>query len=274
MKRGTSLICRFSRAAGATERELQAQAGRRPPHPRFWAQRPTPLHTRSDSFQLLVAQLAIDPRNPIPRPRYGPRAQWQFGRAMCPSPESTPLPILSPLDQFGTLGIRFYVAAQGQKVVVLGYGKTLESALVNVPAAAGVVMFVVATDMHHPHPAHPAAQGVVGLGPNNQVPMIGHQTVREQLHRVSLQAVGQYPLERLKVFRFAKNRDPAVPTVQHVVHHTCFGRSGGSRHHAILAFLGWPVNICDVPFYSPILPPAVPGENPHGRQERRAAEGK
>jgi len=170
---------------------------------------------------------------------------------MRPSPESAPLPLFGALHQSGAQGIGLDVAAQCQEVIVLRHGKTLEPPLVEVSAAAAVVVLVVAAHMRDADPAHPTSQRLVGLGSNHEVPMVGHQTVGEQFHRIALQPFRQHLLERRKIFRLMKNPHPAVPTVQNVVHHACFGGSSGSWHQGMLSGLTEAVNISDVPFLPP-----------------------
>ncbi len=80
------------------------------------------------------------------------------------------------------------------------------------------------------HPAHPTTQCWVRVGPNHQMPMVGHQAVGQQLDRVSLEALRQRPLERFVVARIVKQPHPPVPAIENVVDHPRFARSARWRH--------------------------------------------
>ncbi len=70
-------------------------------------------------------------------------------------PKPAPPPLLGALREARSQGIGLDVATQGQEVVVLSHGKALEPPLVQVAAAPAVIMFMIAADMRHAHPAQP-----------------------------------------------------------------------------------------------------------------------
>ena len=74
-----------------------------------------------------------------------------------------------------------------------------------------MVVGVVAHGVGGRHPAEKLAHRSVLLGPQHQVPVIGHQLVAEQLDLVASQAVGEDSLEGLEVGVFAEEGGPAIP---------------------------------------------------------------
>jgi hypothetical protein len=63
------------------------------------------------------------------------------------------LPLFGALDQGGAQSIGLNITAQHQEVVILRHGKALEPPLIEVSAAAAVVVFVIAAHMRYAHPA-------------------------------------------------------------------------------------------------------------------------
>jgi hypothetical protein len=106
----------------------------------------------------------------------------------------------------------------------------------------------------HPDPSHPTPQGLIGLRPNDEMPVIGHDAVGQQLDRIALQAFRQHALERFVVRRLAKQPHPPVPPIENVVDHPGFRGSSSSRHDGRISLLARPVNISDVPFSIPPFP--------------------
>jgi hypothetical protein len=63
----------------------------------------------------------------------------------------------------------------------------------------------------------------ISLGPNDKMPMVGHQTVSAQLHPASSQRFLNDPLERQKVLVLSEKHSPAHASVEHVENHPQFG---------------------------------------------------
>ena len=188
---------------------------------------------------------------PIRRTTHGPRAEGQSRPAVGAAPQAAPAPVIGPLDELRAPRIRFDIAAQGEKVAVIGHGKTFESTLVKVSAAAAVIVFVVTTHVRHADPTQPAAQCVVGIRPHDEMPMIGHQAIGEKFHRKSLQALAQHLLEGGVVGRFMEQSHPPVPPIENVIDQARFDGPRGSWHANKLSPPPRRVNISDVPFLGP-----------------------
>jgi len=59
----------------------------------------------------------------------------------------------------------------------------------------------------------------ISLGSNDEMPMVGHQTVSAQPHPASSQRFLNDPLERQKVLVLGEKHSPAHASVEHVENH-------------------------------------------------------
>ena len=86
---------------------------------------------------------------------------------MSPGEEPAPHPSLRPLDQPGPQRVGFDVAADGQEVGVILHREALEPPLIQVAAAARVVVLVMPPYMRHADPASMAlaVRGMTGAVP-------------------------------------------------------------------------------------------------------------
>ena len=69
------------------------------------------------------------------------------------------------------------------------------------------------------HLLHERGKIAISLGPNDKMPMVGHQTVSAQPHLASSQRFLNDPLERQKVLVFGEKQSPAHASVEHVENH-------------------------------------------------------
>src|SRR5713226_1732044 len=99
------------------------------------------------------------------------------------------------------------------------------------PAGTRVVVGVMAPDMRHAHPRHEARQVAIPLGPQHQVPVIGHQTIPQQIHRHAGLSLREDAHERVVVRRLVKQPLPAVPAVQTMIDHSAPRGSALPWHH-------------------------------------------
>jgi hypothetical protein len=93
--------------------------------------------------------------------------------------------------------------------------KCLEPALPDVPAR--VIVTRVPTNMGREQPVHPAAQIAITAWPQNQVKVIGHETVPEQSHRTPQRCLRHHLKERAEIVGLVEDRGPSVTPVEHVV---------------------------------------------------------
>jgi len=95
--------------------------------------------------------------------------------------------------------------------------KRLEAALIDRPGAGTVVVGMPAFGMRHRDPPQDFREFSVASGPEEQVPMIRHQTIgRNAEPRVALR-LGQNLLERPVIRRFLTQGQAAHAPIQHVI---------------------------------------------------------
>lgn len=91
-------------------------------------------------------------------------------------------------------------------------------------------MRVVAHRVGGGDPAEKLAHLAVSPGPQDQVPVVGHQLVREQLDLIPLEPRGEDVLEGGEVLVFAEDRGPRVPSVQGMIQPSGFVGAWRSWH--------------------------------------------
>jgi hypothetical protein len=69
------------------------------------------------------------------------------------------------------------------------------------------------------HLLHERGKIAIPLGPNDEMPVVGHQTVSAQPHPASSQRFLNDPLKRHKVLVFGEKQPPAHASVEHVENH-------------------------------------------------------
>ena len=69
------------------------------------------------------------------------------------------------------------------------------------------------------HLLHERGKIAISLGPNDKMPMVGHQTVSARPHPASSQRFLNDPLERQKVLVLGEKQSPAHASVEHVENH-------------------------------------------------------
>jgi hypothetical protein len=68
-------------------------------------------------------------------------------------------------------------------MLVIQYGKSLESSLPDM--AAVVVVTQITTDMSRHQPVHPTTEVAIAMWPENEMEVVGHQAVGDDPHRQS-----------------------------------------------------------------------------------------
>jgi hypothetical protein len=87
-------------------------------------------------------------------------------------------PILGSLDQARTDGIPLDVTADDQEMIIVGNGKTLETGLVQVSLAGGVIVGVATLRVRRRDPSQQTPHLPVLGRPQHHVPVVGHQRGR------------------------------------------------------------------------------------------------
>ena len=180
----------LSRSAGVSQRKLQTQAFGDSLHPIGVAKGSAAVDARSQLLKLFLIEGSVDLSPPVSGPINGPLAKGKRLSAPPPGIQPAPWPILRTEDQTGPGGVGFDISADVEEVAFLLNGEALEATLIKVPAAAGVIVGVVATHVSYAYPTHESAERIVGSRANHQMPVVAHQTVGEQINRVALQPLG------------------------------------------------------------------------------------
>jgi len=100
-------------------------------------------------------------------------------------------------------------------MLVLLDRKCFESALPDMPA--GMIVTQVAPYVGLEKPAHPAAKVAVTARPENQVEVIGPETVCKQPHRASQRVLGHDVKERVEIVALVEDLSACVPPIENVV---------------------------------------------------------
>jgi hypothetical protein len=97
---------------------------------------------------------------------------------------------------------------------------------------------------------HERGKIAIPLGPNDKMPMVGHQTVSAQPHAASSQRFLNDPLERQEVLVLGEKHSPAHASVEHVENHLPGQYRLGRDIHGFLSRYPSFVNLVAVPFSS------------------------
>src|SRR5208337_2677384 len=105
------------------------------------------------------------------------------------------------------------------------------------------------------HLLHERGKIAIPLGPNDEMPVVGHQTVSPQPHPASSQRFLNDPLERQKVLVLGEKHSPARASVEHVENHPPPGecRLGRDIHGFLPRYPSF-VNLVAVTFSVPNAP--------------------
>ena len=143
--------------------------------------------------------------------RPGGRCEERRGGERHPRVETQPLrqtaprPVLGPAHELGRQRISFDVPAHANELGGAFDGKRLESALIERPLAARLVLPVPPDRVGSSYPFHEPRKGLRGRDVHHQMPVIPQDAVRHQPHRVALQALGEHAEKRVIVERTRKN---------------------------------------------------------------------
>ena len=189
---------------------------------------PAQLCAGPQRLEILPVHRPVQSSQPVARPILRPVRQRQFRLALPATPQATPQPLLCPSHHLRPHRVGLYIPEDSQEVVVILHPETLEAALVHVPAPRAAMLGMIAPHMGHPHPTQEPPNRLIRPQPDQQMPVVGHQAVGEQLHRLALQALNENLL-RIRVLRsILEELHAGVPAVQDVVDQPGFYGSGGS----------------------------------------------
>jgi hypothetical protein len=102
-------------------------------------------------------------------------------------------------------------------MIVVLHGERLESTLPDV--ARGAVMALIPPGVGHEEPLHPPAHVAVGVRPDHQVEVVGHQTVSQDLDGQSGLGVGHGRDEGIIVGRLMEDDLPPIAPIEDMTPH-------------------------------------------------------
>ena len=105
------------------------------------------------------------------------------------------------------------------EVVFCFHRETLVTPLIETAVPDLVTMLLPPFHMRVGHLLHERGKIAIPLGPNDKMPMVGHQTVSAQPHPASSLRFLNDPLERQKVLVLGEKHSPAHAPVEHVENH-------------------------------------------------------
>src|SRR5208337_2155901 len=130
--------------------------------------------------------------------------------------QTRPTPRFRSLHEVGTQGVPLHVANDLVEVVFCCHRETLVTPLIEMAVPDLVTMLLPPFHMRVGHLLQERGKIAIPLGPNDKMPMVGHQTVNTQPHPASSQRFLNDPLECQKVFVFGEKQSPAHAPVEHV----------------------------------------------------------
>ena len=131
--------------------------------------------------------------------------------------QRTGLPVLGLLHQVCPKSIAPDIATDGQKMRIILDREALERTLVEMPRPGGVVVGMVSSRVGCGDPAEQPSHGAVVAGPQNQVPVVGHEAEGEQIDWVASQSLRKRPQEGPVVFGFVKDFVACVATIESMI---------------------------------------------------------
>ena len=145
-------------------------------------------------------------------------------------PEAAVAPVFGAVDEFGAEGIALDVADDFEQVRVALDGEGFVGALVKVAVACGVAVFVPASDVCDGEALHELAELGVGGGLEDQVPVVGHDAVGEELDGDGVEGLGEDFFEGGVVEVFLEEGGAGVGSVEDVKEGVGGGDAGCAGH--------------------------------------------
>src|SRR5688500_8878132 len=112
------------------------------------------------------------------------------------SGRTAPLPLLRTRDETGAHGIALHVATDRQQVLTRFNGKRFESSLIDVTITHTLSMLMPALGMRQREPIHEPRKIAISAWPHHQMPVIRHDTVRQEPHPHPVTGLAQHALKR------------------------------------------------------------------------------
>ena len=149
---------------------------------------------------------------------------------MHPGPQAAPAPLLCALDQPGRDGITLDVAQQAEQMVVALDREALESSLIQVSVPDRPVCDAPAHGVRLRQPPKKVGHLTLLGRPDDEVPVVGEHTVRQNADGLPLVSLDHDALERFIIGFLAEQRHLAGGSVEDVINKATRCDSRGSWH--------------------------------------------
>jgi hypothetical protein len=171
-----------------------------------------------------ISGVELNQVTPIGRPRDRPLRQEDRGTAPSSLGQAGPRPVLGTRDQPRPKGVALNVATEAKEMGITRHWKGLVAPLIDVTGAGGLSPSVPSLAVSRGQPRHERRQFAVDSGPQHQVEVVWHETVRQTPHRHALLRLAKYPEESAVVLGSIKKLQSPDSPIQDVEDDT--GRSG------------------------------------------------
>jgi len=125
--------------------------------------------------------------------------------------------------------------------------EALKSTLIKMSTGLMMVMSVVTPHVRNAEPAHESRQRPIAIGPQHQVPVVGHQAEGEQIDGISLEGLVKHLEKGRVIARLVEEFHPAVAAIEDMVNASGLDGSRGSGHADRVPEMGSGSNMSDVP---------------------------
>src|SRR5208283_1549041 len=203
------------------ESSIQPQSLGRVCDPVGIAEGPTAIDAAPQRLHFGFCLRLIDKLQPIGGARQRPRREDGERRVFAlHTAQTRPAPRFRLLHEVCTQGVRLHVANDLVEVVFCFHRETLVTPLIEMAVPDLVTMLLPPFHMRVGHLLHERGKIAISLGPNDKMPMVGHQTVSAQPHPASSQRFLNDPLERQEVLVLGEKQSTAHASVEHVENHS------------------------------------------------------
>jgi hypothetical protein len=130
-----------------------------------------------------------------------------------PPIQRTLRPVLGSSDQSGPQGVALDVPADQQKGLIILDGKTLQPALIDLSLVARPVVGMQPHRVRKRNPPQEVAHACIFRGPQQRMPVVGHELVSQHPAGIRLPSIGADLLEGIVVLRFVEHGRPGLASV-------------------------------------------------------------
>jgi hypothetical protein len=183
---------------------------------------------------------------------------------MEPTPQTRPPPICRLCNEICPQSIALYITYDLVEMLVFFYLKTLEASLIDMATAKRLVVRMPTHRMRMAQPLGETRKFTFCLRPDNQVPVVGHQTISEKPRWSFFQRFADDTLKRFVITILLKERQARHPSIENMVNKTTSRCSGNTRHSDIVAALTLSVNNESCPLFLSSRHRRRPGDRNRG----------